>query len=275
MVTPIKHKTAQALLAAFKLQMSTYASRGFELTMAFFDGEGGLAAIDGELRQAGVETSPMRGSHAAYIENRHRTIKNRMRTEMAYAAFPLWRQLICPLLFYCLSRINSSPCVFRPHGASARELFLGRKLSFKKELQTGFCDYVMVHVPNVVKNSLAPRTEAALTLYPTGSVQGSWKVLLLKSGTIVTRDRVTPRPMPDDLLAYLKKIGMDQRKKFPATPLFRIGTVPIEDLDPDDEPFAGDQQGEANVATRIAAGGEPADREAGEQGCWTPSATGR
>jgi hypothetical protein len=72
--------------------------------------------------------------------------------------------------------------------------------------------------------------------------------------------------MPDELLTYLKKIGMDQRKKFPATPLFRIGTVPIEDLDPDDEPFAGDQQGDATVATRIAAGGEPTDREAGEQG---------
>lgn len=251
---PIKKRNAEALWAAYHSHHVSYSSRGFKINSVQFDGEGGLGTLSDRFRALGVEPRILRGEHAPAIENRHRTLKNRCRTLIAHSKFPIWRQMIEPLVMYCLSRMNSSPSSARPDGRSPREIFLGRKISFTKELGCGFLDYVVVKVPGVVKNSMQGRTEAALALYPSGATQASWRVLLLKSGTIVTRERVTVLPMPTEVLQWLIEIGKEQRKAFPASPIFRIG----DRVMPDDGEIE-ERQANVPVIPRLPAGGAPAN----------------
>jgi len=50
----------------------------------------------------------------------------------------------------------------------------GRKVDFKREYALTFGEYVEARNPKVVSNSMAPRTEPCLALYPTLNANGSW-----------------------------------------------------------------------------------------------------
>jgi hypothetical protein len=68
------------------------------------------------------------------------------------------------------------------------------------------------------------RTEGAIALLPTGNLQGSVKLLHLHSKSVVTRDKWTPLPIPDEVTAYIKAaVG----KGMPKDPVYRMGNINI------------------------------------------------
>eukprot|EP01038_Epipyxis_sp_PR26KG_P020242 gene20242-28644_t len=56
---------------------------------------------------------------------------------------------------------------------SPKELLTGRKINFDTDLRVGFGDYVHATAPNIVKNSMEPRTQGCIALLPIGNIQGS------------------------------------------------------------------------------------------------------
>jgi hypothetical protein len=52
-----------------------------------------------------------------------------------------------------------------------------------------------------------PRTVGAIALRPNGNTQGSYLFFSLNSGRVVTRNRWTVLPMPDDVIKRVKAMG--------------------------------------------------------------------
>jgi len=56
--------------------------------------------------------------------------------------------------------INAMPHATALAYAAPRELLIGRKLDFKRDIRFEFGDYVQARVPNLVNNSLYPDPKA-------------------------------------------------------------------------------------------------------------------
>jgi len=69
--------------------------------------------------------------------------------------------------------INAPPRATALVYAAPRELLIGRKLDFKRDIRFEFGDYVQAPVPNLVKNSLSPRSQGGVALPPVGNIRGS------------------------------------------------------------------------------------------------------
>ena len=59
-----------------------------------------------------------------------------------------------------------------PIGVAPTELFSGRKIDAKLDLRVGFGDYCECVDP-YSDNTMRPRTQAAIALYPLGNLTGS------------------------------------------------------------------------------------------------------
>jgi len=56
---------------------------------------------------------------------------------------------------------------------------------------------------------MAARTLGAISLGPSGNIQGAQKFLSLKTGEVVTRYSWTELPMPDEVIARVDYFGRD------------------------------------------------------------------
>eukprot|EP01036_Dinobryon_divergens_P034556 gene34556-44667_t len=97
---------------------------------------------------------------------------------------------------------------------SPKELLTGRKINFDTDLRVGFGDYVHATAPNIVKNSMEPRTQGCIALLPIGNIQGSVKFLRLDTNKTVTRDQWKALPMPDIVISRLNDLAdLDNGKR--------------------------------------------------------------
>ena len=77
----------------------------------------------------------------------------------------------------------------------------------------------------------------------------------------MSRERATVLPMPTEVLQWLIEIGKEQRKAFPASPIFRIGErVMPDDVEVEERPA------DVPVIPRLPAGGAPANATDGDAG---------
>ena len=99
-------------------------------------------------------------------------------------------------LRYVVSRINLVPRRNNPEYVSSREKLWGRKINVDKELKHGFGEYVQVHTSQVDK-TMSERTSGALSLMPSGNLEGSWYYYLLINNQVVKRNKATSIPITD------------------------------------------------------------------------------
>lgn len=188
-------------------QVKEYKSRRFDVVAINTDGEGSIHALKPELGALGIEMNPVgAGSHVGPIERKIEEVKERCRGIKATLSFRLALQLIAWLVFFCVSRINLVPHKSGLTNISPAEAFLGRKIDYRLDLRCGFGDYVECYNP-LSDNSMRPRTEAAITLMPTGNRTGSVQCLSLNTGRVIRRDQFTKLPMPDNVIAHLNKLA--------------------------------------------------------------------
>ena len=93
---------------------------------------------------------------------------------------------------------------------SPRTLMTGIKLYYSKHFRLPFGSYVQVHDEPSPKNSPTARTVGAITLGPTGNLQGGYKFLNLRTGKKITRRNWTHLPMPSKVIERINKIGLAQ-----------------------------------------------------------------
>ena len=225
-------------------QIGMFKTQGFVVTAVLFDGESAIGALANDLaHQLGVPIIPVApGSHVGKVERKIRQIKERMRCVVTTLPYKLPLPFIPWLLYYCVTRINMLPSRLAVDRTSPREAFSGRKTNYKRDLCLPFGDYVQVHRENIVKNAVdVPRTEGAIALLPTGSLEGSCKFYILRTDRVVTRARWTTMPsMPQEVVDLLNALADKKRKDRAEAPLlFRTGTpdgpdnvTPVDDDPP-------------------------------------------
>ena len=146
------------------------------------------------------------------------------------------------LVSFCVSRINLVPSSVSGDRISPREKFIGRKLDYKRDLRVGFGDYVQAHEPGIIKNSQVARTEGAIALLPVGNINGSVKFFKLSTRSIITRDKFTVLPMPDNVITYMNAFAGAQTRKLRRDPavIYRGQAVIIDPEEPGGAAFDPD-----------------------------------
>ena len=86
----------------------------------------------------------------------------------------------------------------------------GIKLDYSKHCRFSFGSYVQVHDEPIPTNSPTARTVGAITLGPTGNLQGGYKFLNLRTGKKITRRNWTHLPIPLEVIERVNKIGVAQ-----------------------------------------------------------------
>ena len=153
-----------------------------------------------------------------------------MKTHIHSLPFRLCRTLLVLLVLFVVSGINCAPSTTNADGLCPRERFLRRGLDFKRDLRTGFGDYVQLQIPRNNTNGMKARTEGAIALLPTGNLQeDSTKFYLLNSDRTVTRDQLVPLPMPQTIIDHLNKLA--DKQPMSLDPVFNIGEHPVENIE--------------------------------------------
>ena len=123
----------------------------------------------------------------------------------------------------------------------------GETLDFKKHLSLQVGQYCQVHEEEQPRNSEIPRTRGAISLGPSGNLQGAYKFMALNTGKKITRCSWDVIPMPDTVIARVNELANDQPEQFTFTDKHgrvigdadNIDDFPGVDFDDDDDHIPG------------------------------------
>jgi hypothetical protein len=237
MVEHLANKSAEELLRAVENLIATYKAQSFQVVAIVSDGESGLKTIKPNIESMGIVFNPATKNELVppEVERAIRLIKERIRILWNGLPFRLCDALLVGLVRYSVSMINMCPKVNSVNPSMPpREMFLGRKLDVTKECRLPFGAYVQTHDDNLVTNTMAPRTTGAISLGPTGSIQGSYRFLSLTTWRVITRRNWSRLPMPNEVIDRLNQRADRERSVscLKGYPKFSIGSY---DLDDDDD----------------------------------------
>ena len=207
-------RAAPVVKPALCEMISILKSRNFLVHVIMSDGEGAIGKMRFELMALGIEVDvSAAGGHVARIERRIQMVKERARAHICgRLPFTLTELGNTYLALYCVSRINCQQSGSRPGGLSPRELFSGRRVDGTLDFRAAFGDYAVYTVPNT-DNTMTSRTDDCIVMLPTHSRTGSFKMLSLATGKVVTRDQFKILPMPQSVIATLNAMAVREGKK--------------------------------------------------------------
>ena len=142
-----------------------------------------------------------RNEHVPEIERQHRVIKERAhacRHTLPFEVLP--RLLLVEMVNNCALWLNMFPAKGGVTNFSPSTLMTGVKLDYVKHCRLPFGSYVQVHDDTSPKNSPTARTIGAITIVPTGNLQGGYKFLNLWTGKEITKRNWTHLPMPIEVI---------------------------------------------------------------------------
>jgi hypothetical protein len=93
---------------------------------------------------------------------------------------------------------------------SPKTIMSGETLDFKKHLSLQIGQYCQVHEEDTPQNSQVARTKGAISLGPSGNIQGGFKFMALNSGKKIVRCSWDLIPMPDVVINRVNELGKDQ-----------------------------------------------------------------
>jgi hypothetical protein len=86
----------------------------------------------------------------------------------------------------------------------------GETLDFKKHLSLQIGQYCQVHEEDTHRNGQVARTKGAISLGPSGNLQGGFKFMALNSGKKIVRRSWDVIPLPDVAINCVNELGKDQ-----------------------------------------------------------------
>ncbi len=106
----------------------------------------------------------------------------------------------------------------RPDPTPARELFVGRKIDYKKDVRIGFGEYCQIDAYPFPRNDATKsRTIGAISLDPRGNLQGSVRFFILGSQkskvTVVTRDSWVKMVLTNEVCDLITQAAIDFERK--------------------------------------------------------------
>jgi hypothetical protein len=176
-----------------------YKQQGFKVTHILLDGEfeplrGDLAALEIQLNLVS------NAEHVPEVEQYIRTLKDQ--TRCIYNTLPFKHmppRVIIEMVQTSNFWLNAFPY---PDGVSKtlspRTIVTGSALNYNLHCALGFGTYVQTHEAH--DNTMATRTTGALALRPTGNAQGGFRFYSLTTGRVITQNRWTELPMPNEVI---------------------------------------------------------------------------
>jgi hypothetical protein len=229
--------------AAVMKHINKIRSHGFNVVELITDDEKGVEAAVPGIGSCGIPVNINgAGDHVVLVERKIETIKGMVRSIIHSLSYRLAYTLIAYCVMFAVMRINSVPNKTGYANISPKEALLGRKLDYKREVRAGFGDYVEATTPNIISNSMAARTDSAITLMPMGNDRGSVTMLNLATFRPITREQFTVLPTPQHVIRLMNAYADSQKSKIKENPQFFRGTTPVGDPDV----LQGDGEAELN-----------------------------
>jgi hypothetical protein len=100
-----------------------------------------------------------------------------------------------------------------PDTLSPKTIMSGETLDYKKHFSLQVGQYCQVRKEDTLCNSQSPRTKGAISLGPSGNLQGGYKFMTLNTGKKITHQSWDVIPMLDMVIARVKALGTDQPKQ--------------------------------------------------------------
>jgi hypothetical protein len=120
---------------------------------------------------------------------------------------------------------------------SPKTIMSGERLDYKKHLSLQIGQYCQVHEEDHPRNSQLARTKGAISLGPSGNLQGGFKFMALNTGKKIVRRSWDVIPMPDVVIARVNALGSDQPRQMNFTDRHGrlIGDIEIPGVDSEEE----------------------------------------
>ena len=209
MVVPITVMKREALGRALQSHVDQVQMIGFDVRIIFVDPFKALAGLLGSI--LGVEIQPTgAGDHLPKLDIRIRRLKEMARAVLNRLDYKLPIGFVNQLVTFCVSHINVQTTSSLTCNMCPRVRMAGRKVDYKKEYALTFGEYTEVN-PRVVSNSMAPRTDPCIALYPTLNVNGSWKFYNLRTQMVVARSQYTKiKHTPDNIVSAMNFLAVSK-----------------------------------------------------------------
>ncbi len=243
-VNHLADRTVPQIFKAFKEIYLYYLHRGFRITTVHADGEfEPLKPLIEALPGGPLVNLTSRNEHVPEIERRIRVVKERSRSarhSMPFQRIP--KLLTIHIVLNAVKLLNFFPTKGGISDTlSPKTIMSGETLDYKKHLSLQIGQYCQVHEEDTPRNSQRPRTKGAISLGPSGNIQGGYKFMALDTGKKITRRSWDVIPMPDTVIARVNALGSDQPEQLIFTdrrgrPIgdVEIPGVDFEEADDDD-----------------------------------------
>ncbi|KAL7460774.1 hypothetical protein ACHAXS_001215, partial [Conticribra weissflogii] len=201
-------RQANDLASSIRETIKIYQRGGFRVQTLLMDGE--FEKIKPLLPEVLVNTTSA-GEHVGDIERHIRTIKERARGIMCTLPYKrMLARMVVELVYFCVMWLNAVPSkngVSKDY--SPREIVVRQKLNYKNHCCVPFGAYCEVFEDRERTNTMASRTREAISLGPTGNMQGTYKFMCLSTGRIIKRRQFKELPMPTSIISRVEQLGAE------------------------------------------------------------------
>jgi hypothetical protein len=201
--TAVNHlvdRTVPKIFKAFKEIYQYYLQRGFHITKVHSDGE--FAPLNTLIKA--MPGGPMvnlasANEHIPKIERRIRVVKERCRsTRYSLRFHTIPKLMTIHIVLNVVKLMNFIPTKgVVSDTLSPNTIMSGETLDYKKHLSLQLGQYCQVHEEDNPRNSQIARTKGAISLGPSGNLQGGFKFMALNSGKKIVCRSWDVIPMPN------------------------------------------------------------------------------
>ena len=215
-VTHLADRTVERIFKAFKEIYQYYLQRNFRITTVHADGEyAPLKSLIESMPGGPTVNLASANEHVPEIERRIKVVKEQCRAtrhSLPYQRIP--KVLTVHIVLNVVKMLNFFP----PKGGISETLcpktiMSGETLDYKKHLSLKVGQYCQVHEEENPRNSQLARTKGAISLGPSGNLQGGQRFMALNTGFKIVRRNWDVIPTPDNVIARVEELGSDQPKQ--------------------------------------------------------------
>ena len=211
-VTHLSNRKIETIFNEFKPIFIYYLQRGFQIMTVTADGEfAPLERLLFELPGAPRLNLTSPNEHEPYIERRIRVVKERVRAvrhSLPFTSIPM--QMTAYMVFFVVRLLNSFPAKGGVSDQySPKTIMSGERINYKQYCLP-FGTYCQVHEEDSPRNSMAARTQGAISMGPSKNKQGGQVFFNLTAAKVISRRSWTVIPMPSTVIARVNELATNQ-----------------------------------------------------------------
>ena len=211
-VTHLSNRKIDTIFNEFKPIFIYYLQRGFQIMTVTADGEfAPLEKLLFELPGAPRLNLTSPNEHEPYIERRIRVVKERVRAvrhSLPFTSIPM--QMTAHMVFFVVRLLNSFPAKGGVSDQySPKTIMSGERINYKQYCLP-FGTYCQVHEEDSPRNSMAARTQGAISMGPSKNKQGGQVFFNLTTTKVISRRSWHVIPMPSTVIARVNNLATNQ-----------------------------------------------------------------